>query len=191
MSEINFSDYVYYDETSPSCISWKNNRYAGKSYGQLVRPAGSQAGSFDKKSGYWVVHINKKKYLTHRVIWVLCKGPIPHNLDVDHKDRVKTNNSVNNLRCVSEAINSRNCPMFKNNTSGKTGVCRRNGKYPGWRATWRLLTGERMDKTFYDHMHGELAYTLACEYRDSMIAMLNLQGAGYSCEHGGQLVTEA
>ncbi len=187
MSEINFNDYFYYDETSPSCLRWKYDRRAGKDHNMILVYSGEKAGSFCKLNGYWGIHLYRKKYMTHRVIWTLHYGEVPIGMDVDHVDRVKTNNRISNLRLVSEAVNSRNCPMFKNNKSGKTGVCRRNGAHSGWRATWRLLTGERRDKYFSDKMYGDDGFRLACEYRDKMIANLNEQGAGYSEGHGTAL----
>lgn len=57
--------------------------------------------------------------LAHRVIWELVNGPIPEGMEIDHIDRCRSNNKVDNLRLVTSSENS--C-----NTSGhsdyRTGV---------------------------------------------------------------------
>ena len=44
----------------------------------------------------------------HRVIWTLVNGDIPDGMTIDHIDRDKNNNRVENLRCVSQGENNRN-----------------------------------------------------------------------------------
>jgi hypothetical protein len=48
------------------------------------------------------------RFLTHRVVWLLHNGEIPEGLWVDHIDRDKLNNRIENLRLVSWAENQRN-----------------------------------------------------------------------------------
>lgn len=59
--------------------------------------------------------------LAHRVIWKLVTGDDPET--VDHISGDPTDNRWSNLRAVSQTINSRNCKISKNNTSGANGVC--------------------------------------------------------------------
>jgi len=48
-------------------------------------------------------------------------GNLP--VTVDHKDGVKDNNKINNLRAATALEQQRNKPPSKNNTSGYKGVC--------------------------------------------------------------------
>ena len=64
--------------------------------------------SLQRLTGYMRVSLNSRPYLLHRI---LAKHfiPNPDNLpEVDHIDRDKTNNSIENLRWVSASENSRN-----------------------------------------------------------------------------------
>lgn len=41
----------------------------------------------------------------HRLIWASIKGPIPHHLQVNHKDLNKANNRIDNLELVTQSEN--------------------------------------------------------------------------------------
>lgn len=69
--------------------------------------AGDRAGSFNKSTGYRVIRVSGKRYKEHRLVWLLCKGEHPKN-QIDHIDRNKTNNRIENLRDVSMSANLRN-----------------------------------------------------------------------------------
>lgn len=71
--------------------------------------------------GYLQVAIDGKLYLLHRIAWLYVYGVFPEGT-IDHIDRCKTNNSISNLRDVSRLGNMKNLPLFKNNTSGFSGV---------------------------------------------------------------------
>ena len=85
---------------------------------------GSVAGFVDDKStakGYRCITIDQKKYLEHRVVWLYMNGYFPEN-DIDHINRIKTDNSFGNLRETSRQCNIRNSSISKRNKSGVTGV---------------------------------------------------------------------
>lgn len=44
----------------------------------------------------------------HRLIWETFNGEIPDNMCIDHINTVKTDNRIENLRCVSYSENMRN-----------------------------------------------------------------------------------
>jgi len=50
------------------------------------------------------------------------EGFLPKNIDIDHKNKCKTDNRWVNLRLISRQCNIRNCKVGVNNTSGVTGV---------------------------------------------------------------------
>lgn len=69
----------------------------------------------------------------HRIIWILHNGPIPDGLDIDHINRIKTDNSIENLRVVTKSQNGHNAGVSLSNTSGVTGVIWRE-----CRETWEV-----------------------------------------------------
>jgi hypothetical protein len=60
--------------------------------------------------------------MAHRAAWCLYHGEWPAGV-IDHINGDKTDNRIENLRCVTPSINSRNMKKFKHNTSGIAGVC--------------------------------------------------------------------
>jgi len=183
--KVDWSEWFYYDETSPSCLRWKVDRYAGAKYSVLLVSAGYVAGYLDSKN-YWRVSCNGQKYRAHRIIYELMIGPIPQVLNIDHINGSSSDNRVGNLRVVSQAVNSRNQKKMKNNTSRVTGVSL-TGNGCGvtyWHVQW-MLAGKKRHKRFsIAKLGNDEAFKLACEYREKMIKELNKQGAGYSEDHG-------
>lgn len=81
---------------------------------------GDEVGSFTTHR-YLETWFKKKKYKVHRLIWFGMKGYWPEN-DIDHINRIPSDNRWNNLREISHQCNMRNCKISKNNTSGIVGV---------------------------------------------------------------------
>lgn len=74
-------------------------------------------------NGYHVMMINRKRYYAHRLVWLYFYGEFPERgLIIDHKDRNRNNNRIENLRVIPKPLNPRNSSMHKTNTSGCTGV---------------------------------------------------------------------
>lgn len=71
--------------------------------------------------GYVAIRINGKVYKAHRLAWLYVYGEFPSKM-LDHIDRIKTNNSICNLRLATSSQNSRNVTSNKKNTSGYRGV---------------------------------------------------------------------
>lgn len=84
-------------------------------------PIGTRAGR-QHPDGYRYVMIDNKHHGEHRLIWIMFNGPIPEGVDIDHRDRVKNNNVIGNLRLASTAQNLWNVDRYKSNTSGYKGV---------------------------------------------------------------------
>jgi len=72
------------------------------------------------------------KYQAHRLAWLYVYGYLPEN-DIDHIDRIKGNNRIENLREVSKVCNLRNTGNIRSNTSGVKGVSFINKKHK-WQA---------------------------------------------------------
>lgn len=81
---------------------------------------GDVAGS-PNGDGYLRVGVNGEQYLAHRLIWLWHHGYLPEN-GLDHKDRIKTHNWIDNLREINRSCNKRNTANPINNSSGVKGV---------------------------------------------------------------------
>jgi hypothetical protein len=58
-----------------------------------------------------------KTILNHIAIWILCSNKIPEN-EIDHKNRIKHDNRIENLRMATHQQNGFNRSINKNNTTG-------------------------------------------------------------------------
>lgn len=93
------------------------------------KPAGCVSGTLPD-GGYVIIRVNNKVYQAHRLAWLYVYGSFPDGL-IDHKNRNRTDNRIENLRVASDAINSRNQAIYKNSPTGYHGVTA-HGKR--WRA---------------------------------------------------------
>lgn len=106
---------------------------------------GDIAGHTGGEEGYLQVQVYGKKYKISRLIWLMVYGYWTEN-QIDHKNRIVTDNRLCNLREVSASCNMRNTSLRSDNSSGVKGVwlnkaankfvagIRINGeyKYLGW-----------------------------------------------------------
>ncbi len=96
--------------------------------GELIRKVrttnkvkvGDVTGSLN--NGYKLTVVDGKRYRNHRLIWLWHHGYFPEH-QIDHINRIRSDNRIENLREVSQVCNSRNCRLSKNNKSGVIGVC--------------------------------------------------------------------
>lgn len=82
--------------------------------------AGDIAGT-KQSNGYIRIMIEGKNYLGHRLAWLYVHGYFPEH-DIDHINRIKDDNCIENLREVGRQCNARNCGNPKDNTSGVKGI---------------------------------------------------------------------
>lgn len=180
-------EYFKYDENSPSKLLWIK-KYGRKSSSNTK--IGDTAGSLDTQDGYWKIHALGNNMKCHRVVWYLFNGDIPSGMCIDHINGDRSDNSISNLRLVEHAINTRNCKMSKNNTSGATGVTYFEGftkKGAPFSKFYVTVSCDRkvFRRSFSCEKYGhDKAFELACAYREKMIQELNAQGAGYTERHG-------
>lgn len=131
--------------------------------------------------------------MIHHVVYKLHYGTVPRGMLVDHWDRDRSNNRVDNLRLVNHTGNQRNRkPNYR--SIGETGVKFRIDTNSGFTlvcATVRQLDGKQTAKVFSTNKYGLLpAYKLAVMARRAAITELNKQGAGYTQHHGKTNVLE-
>lgn len=92
------------------------------------RPAGSVAGSVNAR-GHVNIQVDGKLYAAHQLVFLYHHGWLPQ--EIDHENRVKTDNRIGNLRPATSSQNKGNIELLRNNSSGYRGVSRnaRSGKW--------------------------------------------------------------
>ena len=124
------SDYLIY--SSGLVWSKKRNKYLK---------------GYKNHKGYHKVDIgSKKSILVHRLV-AEHYIPNPHNLpQVDHINRIRTDNDISNLRWASRLDNANNLSKMKNNKSGHISISFHKNKNR-WRYD-KTYYGKRIYKTF-------------------------------------------
>lgn len=117
---MNINRVKEYLNTKKGELFWRKDKGRRAKKGNIAGRLGS--------AGYKAVSFDNKTELVHRIIWVLEKGYEPEGF-IDHIDRNKLNNNIDNLREVSPQCNMRNIGNFSHNSSGVKGVsfCKRRG----------------------------------------------------------------
>lgn len=87
------------------------------------------------KHGYLVIKLNKKSIKLHHLAFYKFYGRWPL-LEIDHKDRNKSNNSILNIREAGRNKNRWNIPVFKNNHLGEKGIRKLKNRF-----TFRAIRG--------------------------------------------------
>lgn len=158
---LTFTDVFYYDPVE--------GRLRNK--GSKNRKKGYYASWLDFSSGYYRLSFYGKHYLEHRVIYELLKGTFEG--DLDHVDRNKLNNKIENLRLCTRPQNVVNSKARSDNKSGYKGVVwhRASNK---WQAQ-TMVKGKRIHiGLFSDLEDAALAYDNAVKRLHGDFAVLNL-----------------
>lgn len=71
--------------------------------------------------GYRQIRIDKRLYRSPRLAWLYVHGVWPTG-QIDHRDRDRANNKIDNLRDVTQAVNQHNSGVRVDSKSGLTGV---------------------------------------------------------------------
>lgn len=123
--------------------------------------AGDVAGFCDR---YWIIRVDGKNYLAHRLVWLYVTGEWPQH-QIDHKDLIKTNNRFSNIRLATPKQNGQNKPLFKNNKSGVAGVSW-NIRDKLWQAHLRI-DGRLTNIGTFDNLFDAAAarYSAECKYQ--------------------------
>ena len=125
---------------------------------------GGKAGTLAQhlNSKYLKITFFRKSESIHRLIWLLAYGRWPTN-DIDHINRIKTDNRIVNLREVTHAQNSQNRLKNVNNTSGYSGVCWQKS-----RNKWHVkigVQGKRIHVGRFDNLEDAVAARKAAEQK--------------------------
>lgn len=125
-----------------NCAKW-NARFASQEALTALNRQGYRCGS--------LCGTNVK---AHRVAWVLAYGEHPKD-QIDHVDGDRENNTLANLRDVSNKENSRSAARPVNNTSGHTGVAyvEHRGKY----RAYIKVDGRYVHLGYWNTLHAALS----------------------------------
>lgn len=83
-------------------------------------PAGRKMGTINT-SGYISFRVDDEMFLAHRLAWVYMTG-LPPSKNIDHINRVKSDNRFCNLREATQSENTQNVSKYSTNKSGFPGV---------------------------------------------------------------------
>lgn len=101
---------IFYWKYRPECPKKWNTRRAGKVAGCMSR------------TGYININIpGHGPQRAHRLAWLYIFGHFPDG-QIDHRNGIREDNRIDNLRIATPSDNALNKVMQKNNTSGFVGV---------------------------------------------------------------------
>jgi hypothetical protein len=109
----NIKDFLSYDQET-GIFTWVKKPNPNIKVGSI---AGTP-----NKFGYIQIGYNYKHYRAHRLAWFFTYGEMP-KFNIDHKNEIKSDNRICNLRLDTNKENEHNISALKiNNTSGYRGV---------------------------------------------------------------------
>lgn len=82
---------------------------------------GDEAGCINRDNGYVYIKFDGRNYQAHQLAWLYVHGELLRGLD--HCNRVRHDNRIENLRRATQSQNCANMTIPKSNKSGVKGVC--------------------------------------------------------------------
>jgi hypothetical protein len=124
LTQARLKELLHYDPET-GVFTWRVTR------NNAVR-IGEKAGT-DNGLGYLRIYVCGKHYVAHRLAWLYVHGEWPDS-ELDHANRNKSDNRIQNLRYATRSSNNKNRGVFCNNRSGYTGVSfnKRVGKFAAY-----------------------------------------------------------
>ena len=77
-------------------------------------------GSFDK-DGYLIIKVKTKQFKAHRIAWLLNYGDWPEG-ELDHINRIRTDNRIENLRVSNRTEQIKNRYIAPTKDTGERGI---------------------------------------------------------------------
>lgn len=168
LTQERLKEMLSYDPETGSFV-WNRTRGRGAK-------AGDVAGTVRANDGYIEIKLEQKKYMAHRLVWFLFNGYFPYA--IDHIDRDRKNNRIENLRETDEVTNGFNRKAIKNNITGFKGVSWHSiGKR--WRARISIFGKEKSLGLYDTPEEAALVYDLAAAKYHLDFSCLNFDELDY------------
>jgi hypothetical protein len=111
------ADHIITKEFLHEILDYKDGRLFWK---KVINPKsrakiGEEAGHLTT-TGYRRIVINYKQYFGHQLVFMMHYGYIPQ--EIDHINRVRNDNRIENLRAISRRDNLLNAKLSKRNSTG-------------------------------------------------------------------------
>lgn len=116
----NIKEYLAYDPLTGDFTWIKSTYRRGK--------PGQKAGCLSAY-GYWRIPFMGKYYFAHRLAWFYVYGEFP-DFQIDHKNRIRTDNRIDNLRPAANGQNNFNA-AGKGSRTGVKGVVKNGNRFYG------------------------------------------------------------
>ena len=109
-----------------------------------------------KSKGYLEIHVISERIGFHRIIWYLHHGFLPElPLTIDHIDRNKLNNRIENLRVATPKLQAIN--NDRTLQSGSYKAKRYKQLHPGWNYPKTIVVSKKVEKKSVHWSQEELA----------------------------------
>lgn len=133
-------------QNARACGRW-NAMFAGKRAGTKLR--------------YVMIKVGNKAVQAHCIIWEMHYGPLPHGYEIDHINRDKLDNRIENLRAATRSQNCVN--VLDRGASNKTGYAGVFAKRDKWQASISIDGNTKHLGTFKTPKEAHEAYRKARE----------------------------
>lgn len=140
--------------------------------GRITRKKDGSYAEHGHHSGYLFTKVRGAVFSSHRLAWILHYGYEPEN-EIDHKNGIRTDNRIDNLREVTRGCNMWNKKVYKGSTSGYKGV-----SFDGKTKVWRCY-GAKNGRTIYlgifEHKFDAVVVRLCWESENPSLEMCDRQ----------------
>jgi hypothetical protein len=122
---MNWNDYFTYDADAGRLI-WKDRPVecfpTPRGYSIWRSRFYGKAAGYSKEGRVPTVCVDRKTHRVHRIIWEMHNGPVPGGLEIDHRNGIRHDNRLENLRLATRSQNQMNRGCERGTKLGIKGV---------------------------------------------------------------------